>query len=125
MTRLRGHRGHSIGRENSFSPHEPEEQGSNEEDDEDEEEHTGDFNGAGSNTGEAEERGDQCNHKKDDGVMEHFVSFQPSGLLRNWRAKMKAPNLRLWLGANRSNSHSYCEDEQQRQGHKGKLSWIV
>lgn len=42
---------------------------------------------------------------------------------------MKAPNLWLWLGAEfanlGSNSPSYCEDEQQRQGHKGKLSWIV
>ncbi len=38
---------------------------------------------------------------------------------------MKAPDLWYWLGANHSNSRSYCEDEQQRQGHKGKLSWIV
>jgi|JI6StandDraft_1071083.scaffolds.fasta_scaffold29888_3 hypothetical protein len=38
---------------------------------------------------------------------------------------MKALNLWHWLGANRSNSRRYCEDEQQRQGHKGKLSWIV
>jgi hypothetical protein len=38
---------------------------------------------------------------------------------------MKAPDLCFWLGANRSNSLRYCEDEQQRQGHKDKLSWIV
>jgi hypothetical protein len=50
---------------------------------------------------------------------------------------MKAPNWWLWLGAEFANlgsnsrptgtsvGRSYCEDEQQRQGHKGKLSWIV
>ncbi|MDP2882218.1 MAG: hypothetical protein Q8N89_11615 [Azonexus sp.] len=37
---------------------------------------------------------------------------------------MKAPDLSSWLGANHSNSFCYCEDEQQRQGHKDKLSWI-
>ena len=37
---------------------------------------------------------------------------------------MKATDLCSWIGANRSNSRSYCEDEQQRQGHKDKLSWI-
>jgi hypothetical protein len=35
---------------------------------------------------------------------------------------MKAPDLRRWLGANRSNSSSYCEDEQRRQRRKDKLS---
>ena len=35
---------------------------------------------------------------------------------------MKAPDLYSWLGANRSDSRSYREDEQQRQGCKDKLS---
>ena len=35
---------------------------------------------------------------------------------------MKVPDLRSWLGANRSDSRSYREDEQQRQGRKDKLS---
>jgi len=42
---------------------------------------------------------------------------------------MKASNLWLWLGAEStklgSDSRCYREDEQQRQRHKGKLSWIV
>lgn len=29
---------------------------------------------------------------------------------------MKTMDSALWLGANRSNSRSYCEDEQQRHG---------
>jgi hypothetical protein len=33
----------------------------------------------------------------------------------------KAQNLRLWLGANRSDSRRYREDEQQRHRCKGKL----
>jgi hypothetical protein len=48
-----------------------------------------------------------------------------SGLLRNWRDKIKAPDLCAWLGANRSDSRSYREDEQQRQGHKDKRSCSV
>jgi hypothetical protein len=35
---------------------------------------------------------------------------------------MKAPDLRRWLGANRSDSQRYREDEQQRQRGKDKLS---
>src|SRR5574343_1219696 len=38
---------------------------------------------------------------------------------------MKAPDLRSWLGANRSDSRRYREDEQQRQGRKDKLSCSV
>jgi hypothetical protein len=38
---------------------------------------------------------------------------------------MKAPDLRFWLGANRSDSRSYREDEQQRQERKDKLSCFV
>ncbi len=34
---------------------------------------------------------------------------------------MKAPDLWYWLGANHSNSRSYCEDEQQRQGTKASF----
>jgi hypothetical protein len=37
----------------------------------------------------------------------------------------KAKDLRPWLGANRSDSHSYREDEQQRHGRKDKLSGSV
>jgi hypothetical protein len=35
---------------------------------------------------------------------------------------MKAPDLCSWLGANRSDSQRYREDEQRRQGRKDKLS---
>jgi hypothetical protein len=35
--------------------------------------------------------------------------------------RQKAQNLRLWLGANRSDSRRYREDEQQRHRRKGKL----
>jgi hypothetical protein len=35
---------------------------------------------------------------------------------------MKVPDLRSWLGANHSDSRSYREDEQQRQGRKDQLS---
>jgi hypothetical protein len=38
---------------------------------------------------------------------------------------MKTPDLRRWLDANRSNSRSYCEDEQQRQRGKDKFSCFV
>jgi hypothetical protein len=38
---------------------------------------------------------------------------------------MKALDLRDWLGANRSDSCSYREDEQQRQARKDKLSCRV
>jgi len=38
---------------------------------------------------------------------------------------MKALDLRFWLGANRSDSQSYREDEQQRQGREDKLSCFV
>jgi hypothetical protein len=38
---------------------------------------------------------------------------------------MKALDLRRWLGANRSDSQSYREDEQQRQRCKDKLSCSV
>ena len=41
-----------------------------------------------------------------------------SGLLRNWRAKMKAPDLWYWLGANHSDTQWYREDLQRRQGGK-------
>jgi hypothetical protein len=51
--------------------------------------------------------------------------MQSSGLLRNWRDWMKALDLRDWPGANRSDSRSYREDEQQRQARKDKLSCRV
>lgn len=35
---------------------------------------------------------------------------------------MKVPDLCSWLGANRSDSRSYREDEQQRQERKDQLS---
>lgn len=38
---------------------------------------------------------------------------------------MKAPDLGCWLGANRSDSLSYREDEQQRQEGKDKLSCFI
>jgi len=38
---------------------------------------------------------------------------------------MKAPDLRVWPGANRSDSQRYREDEQQRQAGKDKLSCSV
>ena len=41
------------------------------------------------------------------------------GKLLNW---MKTKNFALWLGANRSHSRSYGEDEQQRQGPEGAFS---
>lgn len=54
---------------------------------------------------------------------------QNSGLFRNWRAKINAPNLWLWLGAKLTNlgsdSRCYREDAQQPQGQEGKRSWIV
>jgi hypothetical protein len=54
-----------------------------------------------------------------------WLAPESYGLLRHWRATMKAPDLCSWLGEKHSNNRSYCEDEQQRQGHKDKLSWIV
>jgi hypothetical protein len=48
-----------------------------------------------------------------------------SGLLRNWRDWIKALDLRDWPGANRSDSRSYREDEQQRHARKNKLSCRV
>jgi len=44
------------------------------------------------------------------------------GRFGNWRNKMKAQDLCSWPGANRSDSRSYREDEQQRQGRKDQLS---
>ena len=41
------------------------------------------------------------------------------GKLLNW---MKTKDFALWLGANRSHSRSYGEDEQQRHGAKDTFS---
>jgi len=53
----------------------------------------------------------------------------PGGLLRNFRATMKALDLCSWPGAEFANlgsdSRRYREDEQQHRGRKDKLSWIV
>ncbi|MDP1706073.1 MAG: hypothetical protein Q8N54_01090 [Sulfurimicrobium sp.] len=35
---------------------------------------------------------------------------------------MKTMDSGLWQGANRSNSHAYCEDEQRRQGPEDAFS---
>lgn len=45
-----------------------------------------------------------------------------SGLLRKSRNMMKTMDSGLWQGANRSNSHAYCEDEQRRQGPEDAFS---
>ena len=44
------------------------------------------------------------------------------GLLRKSRNTMKTMESGVWLGANRSNSRSYCEDEQRRHGTQGAFS---
>ena len=50
-----------------------------------------------------------------------YFRAEPSGLLRKWRDWTKAWDLRRWLGANRSDSRRYREDEQQRLRRKDKL----
>jgi len=48
-----------------------------------------------------------------------------SGLLRKLLNWMKTMDFALWLGANRSHSRSYGEDEQQSHGAKGAFSCSV
>src|SRR5664279_934187 len=44
------------------------------------------------------------------------------GLLRKSKSRMKTMHFGLWPGANRSNSHNYCKDEQQHQRPKGAFT---